>query len=82
MTPDLLIESLIYAVRIFLLVTIPLLAILTLAGTISGMLQAITGIRESLLNYLTKLIALFAVFYFFLPSFLQTLEEMFNNYYL
>ncbi len=82
MSPDLLIESILYAVRLFLLVTIPLLLALTLAGTFSGMLQAITGIRESLINYFVKLIALFSILYFFLPSLIQSLQEIFNNYYL
>lgn len=82
MSPELLIESLIPAVRLFLLVAIPLLAALAVAGTLSGMLQAVTGIREGLINYLTKLIALFSILYLFLPSLLQSLQEIFNSYYL
>lgn len=82
MNTDLLIESILYATRIFLLVTIPLLGVLVVAGTMSGVLQAVTGVREGLINYFSKLLALSAILYFFLPSFLQTLEEIFNHYYL
>ena len=74
-------DSLLYTLRVLLMITIPFLAIVTVAGSLSGVLQAVTGVREELINYLCKLLTVLGLAYFFLPALISNIEEIFLIFY-
>ena len=56
------------AMRVLFLIGLPLVVGVTLAGAFGGALQGATSIRDSVISYSLRLLALVAVLYFFLPS--------------
>ena len=60
-------DIIVEAVRVLLLVGVPLVILLGVAGTLVGALQAATTIQDSALSYAAKLLMLVLVIYLLLP---------------
>lgn len=71
-----------YSIRVVFLVALPITLILAFAGTVSAVLQSATGVKENAINYLTKLVALIAIIYFFFPTISQYLYQVVEIAYL
>lgn len=69
-------DALFSAVRLLFLFIVPLLLVVSLVGIFASSLQAITTIREEAVLYSVKLLAVVAVLYFTLPSFIDSLLEL------
>lgn len=71
MIPDALYDLLNYTLRVLFITALPLAFILAAAGTLAGIFQGATNIKEPTLNYLFKVLALAILAYLMLPGLIQ-----------
>lgn len=69
-------ELLLYALRIVFLLALPVVIVLSIAGTLVAAFQAATTLRESTVSYAIKLFALLALLYFTYPAFSRSLLSL------
>lgn len=67
---------LIEAIRVLMLVGIPVVLASLVAGAAAGVLQAVTAIQEPVVGYAARLGAIAAVLYFMLPSFSSSILSL------
>lgn len=76
MIPESLYDVINYGVRVLLVTAVPICFILAAAGTLAGVFQGATNIREKSLNYFFKIIALAVLAYLALPGLIQYLINL------
>lgn len=64
------------ALRVLLLVAVPIAAALALAGTVVAVIEGATAIHEPALGYAIRLAALVAILYFLTPSIIGLLLRL------
>lgn len=67
---------LVEGLRTLFLLAVPILVVVSLAGTIISIFQSATNMPEPALGYAARILALVAVLYFMLPSFSRSLIEL------
>jgi flagellar biosynthetic protein FliQ len=63
------------AIKITLILSLPLLATALIVGLVISILQAVTQIQEMTLTFVPKILAMILVFFFTLPWMLKTLTD-------
>lgn len=65
-------EFLVLALRTLLLLVVPLLLIVAIAGTLVSALQSVTTVHDPATSYVVRLLALVLALYLFFPLFSQS----------
>ncbi|MFZ8831009.1 MAG: flagellar biosynthesis protein FliQ [Thermodesulfobacteriaceae bacterium] len=63
------------AIKITLILSLPLLTTALIVGLVISILQAVTQIQEMTLTFVPKILAMILVFFFTLPWMLKTLTD-------
>jgi Flagellar biosynthesis pathway, component FliQ len=63
------------AIKITIILSLPLLATALIVGLVISILQAVTQIQEMTLTFVPKILAMVLVFFFTLPWMLKTLTD-------
>ena len=77
MTDTSIYELISFSLRIFFVISVPLLAAMVLASLIVGLLQAPSGVQEKTIQYAARLIVFVVLAYLFFPLVSSYLSEVF-----
>ena len=77
MTDTSIYELVSFSLRIFFLISVPLLVAMVLVSLVTGLLQAATGVQEKTIQYAAKLIVFVVLAYVFFPLVASYLSEVF-----
>lgn len=72
-------EIIVQGLRALFLLSIPILAGITIAGVFVGILQSVTTISDPAIGYAVRLIAFLGVLYVMLPAFMQSAIGLFES---
>jgi len=69
-------DLILQAIKVLFLTCLPILAVLSVAGILSSILQVVTGIHDPALSYAVRVLALIALLYFLIPSLWQSIVSL------
>jgi len=77
MTDTSIYELISFSLRIFFVISVPLLAAMVLASLVVGLLQAASGVQEKTIQYAARLVVFVVLAYLFFPLVASYLSEVF-----